>query len=276
MKFAQSIEVGGVKIGGGEAPVVIAGLCVIESEALLMQTAIALKEACERAGLRLILKASFDKANRSALDSFRGPGIREGLEILERAKRELDVPVTTDVHAPDQVERVAEVADLLQVPAFLCRQTDLLVACARSGRPVNVKKGQFMAPWDMGHVVEKLHLSGGKEVMLTERGTSFGYNRLVVDMAGLEDMRALGAPVCFDATHSTQLPGAAKTGTGGNREAAPRLARAAIAAGVDALFFETHPNPAEALSDGATALPLQSISALLEQVSSIDAALRER
>lgn len=276
MKFEHFMQVGELQIGGGAPPVIVAGLCVIESEALLRETAGALVEACGTAGLSLILKASFDKANRSAMHSFRGPGLEEGLAILGRVGAEFSVPVTTDVHAVEQVGAVAEVVDLLQVPAFLCRQTDLLVACAASGRPVNVKKGQFMAPWDMRHVVEKLNEGGCDQVLLTERGSSFGYNRLVVDMAGLENMRSLGVPVCFDATHAVQLPGAAAQGTGGDREAAPRLARAAVAAGVDAVFFETHPTPSKALSDSATALPLHQVPELLQQLAAIDVALRER
>ena len=276
MKFEHFMQLGDLRVGGGGPPVIIAGLCVIESEELLRETARVLVEACQEAGLPLVLKASFDKANRSALGSFRGPGLEEGLAILGRIRAEFSVPVTTDVHAPEQAEAVAEAVDLLQVPAFLCRQTDLLVACAATGRPVNVKKGQFMAPWDMRHVVEKLQSSGCHQVLLTERGSSFGYNRLVVDMAGLEAMRALGVPVCFDATHSVQLPGAAAQGTGGDREAAPRLARAAVAAGVDAVFFETHPTPEKALSDSATALPLQEVPRLLKQLAAIDGVLRER
>lgn len=276
MKFEHFMQLGDLRVGAGGPPVVIAGLCVIESEELLRETARVLVEACQEAVLPLVLKASFDKANRSALGSFRGPGLEEGLAILGRIRAEFSVPVTTDVHAPEQAEAVAEAVDLLQVPAFLCRQTDLLVACAATGRPVNVKKGQFMAPWDMRHVVEKLQSSGCHQVLLTERGSSFGYNRLVVDMAGLEAMRALGVPVCFDATHSVQLPGAAAQGTGGDREAAPRLARAAVAAGVDAVFFETHPTPEKALSDSATALPLQEVPRLLKQLAAIDGVLRER
>ena len=276
MKFEHFVQVGDHQIGGGGPPVVLAGLCVIESEDLLRQTAGALVKACEEAGLALILKASFDKANRSAIGSFRGPGMKEGLAILGRVGSEFSIPVTTDVHTAEQADAVAEVVDLLQVPAFLCRQTDLLVACAATGRPVNVKKGQFMAPWDMRHVVDKLQSAGCEQVMLTERGSSFGYNRLVVDMAGLESMRSLGVPVCFDATHAVQLPGAAAQGTGGDRDAAPRLARAAVAAGVDAVFFETHPTPSEALSDSATALPLSEVPVLLKQLAAIDGALGGR
>jgi len=267
----QDIEI------GGEGPlVVIAGMCVIEEERLLLETGEALVQACDNAGLPLILKASFDKANRTSLSAFRGPGLEEGLSILQRVKEALGVPITTDVHLPEQASTVAEVADLLQVPAFLCRQTDLLVACAKTGQPVNVKKGQFMAPWDMAHVVEKLRSSGCSQVLLTERGVSFGYNRLVCDIPGLSQMRDLGVPVCFDATHSVQKPGAGKGASGGDAAAAPALARAAVAAGVDAVFLECHPQPALARSDAATALALTQVGPLLEQLSAIDGLLRER
>jgi len=276
MSNVQSVQIQDFSIGGGGPLVIVAGMCVIESEALLMETGAALLAACERAGLPLILKASFDKANRSTLTAFRGPGLVEGLDILKRVKAALSVPVTTDVHQPEQAKAVAEVVDLLQIPAFLCRQTDLLVACAETGLPVNVKKGQFMAPWDMGHVVDKLRSSGCQQVLLTDRGTSFGYNRLVSDIPGLAQMRTLGAPVCFDATHSVQLPGAAKAGTGGNSAAAPALARAAVAAGVDAVFLECHPQPSLARSDSATALSLQQLPALLAQLAAIDALVRGR
>lgn len=276
MSNVQSVQIQDFSIGGGGPLVIVAGMCVIESEALLMETGAALLAACESAGLPLILKASFDKANRSTLTAFRGPGLVEGLDILKRVKTALNLPVTTDVHHPEQANAVAEVVDLLQIPAFLCRQTDLLVACAETGLPVNVKKGQFMAPWDMGHVVDKLKSSGCQEVLLTDRGTSFGYNRLVSDIPGLAQMRTLGAPVCFDATHSVQLPGAAKAGTGGNSAAAPALARAAVAAGVDAVFLECHPQPPLARSDSATALSLQQLPALLAQLAAIDALVRER
>lgn len=276
MPGIQRVKIQDFEIGGDGPLVVIAGLCVIESEDLLMETGAALLSACQQAGLSLVLKASFDKANRSCLESFRGPGLTAGLRILKKVKTELGVPVTTDVHRADQAQAVAEVVDLLQVPAFLCRQTDLLVACAETGLPVNVKKGQFMAPWDMGNVVNKLHASGCKEVLLTDRGTSFGYNRLVSDLPGLAQMRDLGVPVCFDATHSVQLPGASKTGTGGIAGAAPALARAAVAVGVDAVFLECHPQPALARSDSATAMALSQVPQLLTQLAAIDALVRER
>ncbi len=247
----------------------IAGPCVIESETLCLQVAREVQVLCERVGIPYIFKASFDKANRTSLRSFRGPGIEEGLRVLATVKQEVGVPVTTDIHEPWQAERAAEVVDLLQIPAFLCRQTDLLVAAARTGKPVNVKKGQFMAPWDMRHVVEKLHDSGATGVMLTERGVSFGYNTLIVDFTSLPQMRALGVPVVFDATHSVQLPGGAGSRSGGRREFIPHLVRAAVAVGVDALFMEVHPEPDKGLSDPATMFPLSELEGLLKQAIAI-------
>lgn len=251
----------------------IAGPCVIESESLCLQVASEVKSLCERLGIAYIFKASFDKANRTSLHSFRGPGIEEGLQVLAEVKRQVGVPVTTDIHEPWQAERAAEVVDLLQIPAFLCRQTDLLVAAARMGKPVNVKKGQFMAPWDMRHVVEKLRESGAAGVMLTERGVSFGYNTLVVDFTSLPQMRALGVPVVFDATHSVQLPGGAGSRSGGRREFIPHLVRAAVAVGVDALFMEVHPDPDKGLSDPATMFPLGELEGLLRQAVAIQKAI---
>jgi len=232
-----------------------------------MSIAAQLQAICAAAGVPLIFKASFDKANRSSASGFRGPGL-PGLGALAAVKERLGLPITTDVHLPEQAQPVAQVADLLQVPAFLCRQTDLLEACAASGKPVNVKKGQFMAPWDMRGTLSKMQ--GASGVMLTERGSSFGYNNLVADMRSLPAMRALGVPVCFDATHAVQLPGAAGDSSGGQREYAPVLARAAVAAGVDALFLEVHPSPEQGLSDAATMLPLSELPALLATLVEID------
>jgi 2-dehydro-3-deoxyphosphooctonate aldolase (KDO 8-P synthase) len=220
-----------------------------------------------------VYKSSYDKANRSALDSYRGPGLREGLRILRRVRETLGCPILSDVHLPAEVPDAAEVLDLLQIPAFLCRQTDLVVACARSGRPVNVKKGQFVAPWDMRNVVTKLRASGCDRVLLTERGASFGYNNLVVDFRSLHIMRGLGTPVVFDATHAVQLPGAEGTRSGGERQYVPALARAAVAFGVDALFMEVHPDPDRAPSDGPTMLPLDWLPHVLDEVQAISAAL---
>lgn len=258
------MRIGDIPVGDGL--VLIAGPCVIESRDACLRVAEGLAEVCGDLGLPLVFKASFDKANRSSRESFRGPGLDEGLRILE----EVPLPVTTDVHHPEQAASVAEVADLLQVPAFLCRQTDLLLACAATGKPVNVKKGQFMAPWDMQGVVEKI----SAPVMLTERGSSFGYNRLVVDMTSLLRMKELGVPVCMDATHAVQEPGALGVASGGEREYAPALARAAVAVGVDALFLEVHENPSAARSDAATQLPLDGIRDVLASVLAVDRAVR--
>ena len=258
------MRIGSIELG--RRLVLVAGPCVIESRDSCLRLAEGLGELCRGLDLPLVFKASFDKANRSSVEGFRGPGLDEGLRILE----EVPLPVTTDVHLPDQAAAVAEVADLLQVPAFLCRQTDLLQACGATGRPVNVKKGQFMAPWDMQGVIDKV----GGPVMLTERGASFGYNRLVADMTSLVRMKALGVPVCMDATHAVQQPGALGSASGGEREMAPALARAAVAVGVDALFLEVHEDPARARSDAATQLPLAGLREVLEPVLAVDAAVR--
>ena len=255
----------------------IAGPCVIESEQLQMDTAGTLKEICAALGVPFIFKSSFDKANRSAGNSFRGPGMERGLEILAKVKRELGVPVLTDVHDEAQIADVARVVDVLQTPAFLCRQTDFIHAVARSGLPVNIKKGQFLAPHDMKNVIAKARaaaLDAGLDpdrFMACERGASFGYNNLVSDMRSLAIMRDTGAPVVFDATHSVQLPGGQGTSSGGQREMVPVLARAAVAVGVAGLFMETHPNPAEAQSDGPNAVPLRHMRALLETLVALDA-----
>jgi len=261
-------KAGSVTIGDGH-PVLIAGPCVAESLELCKEVAAELQRICSVLSVQYIFKASFDKANRSGAGSERGLGIDEGLSILQKVGDEFDLPVTTDVHLPDQARTVAEVADMLQVPAFLCRQTDLLDACAKAGKCVNVKKGQFLAPQDTGNIVEKLKVAGAKGIVLTERGTSFGYNNLVVDMAGLPVMRSFGVPVCFDATHSAQRPGAGGNKSGGNRDAIPSLAAAAAAVGIDALFMEVHPDPESALSDAATQWPLQEFEALLRHTMKI-------
>jgi len=248
---------------------VIAGPCVIESLEVCLEIGAAAHAACVKLGLPYVFKASFDKANRSSVKSFRGMGLDEGCALLEKVGRKLGVPVTTDVHEAAQAPAVAQAVDLLQIPAFLCRQTDLLVACGQTGKPVNVKKGQFMAPWEMSNAVEKVRATGNPNVLLTERGTFFGYNRLVNDMTGLPQMQRLGAPVIFDATHSTQLPGGLGTATGGQREFVPLLARCATAAGVDGLFIEVHPNPAKSPSDAATILDLKDLAPVLEQCVAI-------
>lgn len=269
----RTFSLGDVTVGAGDL-VVIAGPCLAESRELCLRVAETLAEASRDLGLPYVFKASFDKANRTSLKSERGAGMEAGLSHLSAVRETIGVPVTTDVHLPDQARPVAEVVDLLQIPAFLCRQTDLLGAAAETGRPVNVKKGQFLAPWDAQHIVDKLVAFGAAGILLTERGTTFGYNALVVDMPGLEIMRAFGYPVCFDATHSAQRPGAAGASSGGNRDAIPALARAAVAVGVDALFLEVHPDPERALSDPATQWPLDQARALLESVAKIHRARR--
>jgi len=264
----------GVRIGGGARPVYIAGPCVIESKDFVVDVAGTIREIAERHGVPLVFKASFDKANRSAESSFRGPGEEEGLDALAEVKRTIGLPVITDVHQPGQAFVAAEVVDVLQVPAFLCRQTDLLHACGETGLPVNVKKGQFLAPEDMANAVEKIAATGNERVVLTERGSTFGYHNLVVDMRGLPIMRGF-APVVFDATHSLQLPGGLGHVTGGAREFHPYLARAAAGAGVDGFFIEVHPNPAEALSDATTQLSYDEFDRLIGQLEAVSASVRE-
>jgi len=267
------VRVGSVRIGAGNPLVLIAGPCVIQDESHLLAVGERLQETCGGAGIPLILKASFDKANRSSHRSYRGPGLTEGLRILGRVKAKLGLPILSDIHETAQVAAAAEVLDVLQVPAFLCRQTDLLLAAGRTGKPVNVKKGQFLAPEDMGNVVEKIRSTGNHQILLTERGTSFGYHNLVVDMRGLSSMRGLGVPVIFDATHSVQLPGGAGTASSGQREFVPPLTRAAVAAGCDGLFLEVHPDPDDAPSDGPNMLPLAALPSLLSEVTGIQRGL---
>jgi 2-dehydro-3-deoxyphosphooctonate aldolase (KDO 8-P synthase) len=264
----------GITVGSGGPPFLIAGPCVIESPELALEVAEAVRDIAARAGVRAIFKASFDKANRSSVASFRGPGLEAGLEALAAVKEATGLPLLTDVHHPEQAARVAEVVDVLQVPAFLCRQTDLLVACGASGASVNVKKGQFMAPEDMANAVAKVRSTDNDRVTVTERGVSFGYHNLVVDMRGLAIMRRF-APVVFDATHSLQLPGGLGHATGGAREFHPHLGRAASAVGIDGLFVEVHPRPAEALSDAATQLDPSELERLVVQVVAVDRAVRE-
>ncbi len=248
----------------------IAGPCVIESEALALETAAALKEMTSRLGIPFIYKSSFDKANRTSSKSFRGPGIEEGLRILQRVKDELGVAVLTDVHEDTPLDEVASVVDVLQTPAFLCRQTNFIQNVARQGKPVNIKKGQFLAPWDMANVVAKAREVGNDQIMVCDRGTSFGYNTLITDIRGLAIMRETGCPVVFDATHSVQQPGGQGQSSGGQREFVPVLARAAVAAGISGLFMETHPDPDKALSDGPNAWPLGQMEALLQTLKQLD------
>jgi 2-dehydro-3-deoxyphosphooctonate aldolase (KDO 8-P synthase) len=266
----KRLSIGEFQIGGDLPIAVIAGPCVIESKESALQHATALKEKADRVGVPYIFKSSYDKANRSSVRSFRGPGLKKGLEILAEVKKQVGVPVLTDVHEIDQVGPVKEVADILQIPAFLCRQTDFVIAVGNSGKIVNVKKGQFLAPWDMRNVVEKIRSTGNEQILLTERGVSFGYNNLVSDMRSLVVMRELGYPVVFDATHSLQLPGGLGNASGGERRYIPALARAGVAAGIDALFMEVHQDPDHALSDGANSLDLKDFEKLLQTVKVID------
>lgn len=258
--------IGPYRCGRGQPLLVIAGPCVIESEPLALDIARRLKEIADQLRVNLVFKASFDKANRTSLESFRGPGLAAGLEVLRRVAQDTGLPVTTDIHLPEQAAPAAQVCNLLQIPAFLCRQTDLLVAAARTGKPVHAKKGQFLAPADMKHVVGKLAAAGCRNVLLGERGTFFGYGRLVNDMQSIPLMQSLGVPVIFDATHSVQEPGGRGGTSGGNRAMVEPLARAAVALGVDGLFFETHPNPDAALSDGPNMLPLDRLAEVLKRL----------
>ena len=260
----------GFEVGLDRPLFLIAGPCVIESKQLALDTSAELKDITDKLGINFIYKSSFDKANRSSGSSFRGPGIDEGLRFLQKVREEVGVPVITDVHEDTPVDEVADVVDVLQTPAFLCRQTNFILKVASAGKPVNIKKGQFLAPWDMVNVVDKARSTGNQQIMVCERGVSFGYNNLVSDMRALAVMRETGCPVVFDATHSVQLPGGQGTSSGGQREHVPVLARAAVAAGISGLFMETHPNPAEALSDGPNAWPLARIESLLKTLVSID------
>jgi 2-dehydro-3-deoxyphosphooctonate aldolase (KDO 8-P synthase) len=268
------MRLAGIEVGPQTPLFLIAGPCVIESEELVLTTAERLKAIAAKLGMPLIFKASFDKANRSSVSGFRGLGVERGLRILERVRLELDVPVLTDVHEDTPLDEVAAVVDVLQTPALLCRQTDFIVAVASQGKPVNLKKGQFLAPWEMTNVVDKARSTGNESLLVCERGVSFGYNNLVVDMRSLAILRATQCPVVFDATHAVQQPGARGTSSGGEREHVPVLARAAVAAGVAGLFMETHPDPDTALCDGPNAWPLASVAVLLEQLQGIDAVVK--
>lgn len=268
MEDVKRVEIGGTGLtAGGKQPLFIVGPCVIESEKHALMIAARLADFSAKNALQLVFKASFDKANRTSLDSFRGPGIEEGLRILSLVKKETGLPVLTDIHEPSQAEKAAKVVDVLQIPAFLCRQTDLLAAAARTGKTVNVKKGQFLSPWDMEHVVEKLTKSGAEGILLTERGSTFGYNNLVVDMRSIAVMSSFGFPVIFDATHSVQLPGGGAGTSSGQREFIEPLAKAAAAAGAAGFFFEVHDAPERALSDGPNSLRLEEFPALAEKVA---------
>lgn len=263
------VQVENLRIGKGMPLVLIAGPCVIEDFELTFHIAATLKQLTERLEIPFIFKASYDKANRTAINAYRGPGLMEGLEVLARIKAELGIPVLSDVHEIGQVEKAAEVLDVIQIPAFLCRQTDFILEVARSAKPVNIKKGQFLAPWDITHVVEKITSIGNDRILLTERGAMFGYNNLVVDFRAIPIMQTTGFPVIFDATHSVQLPGGAGNSSGGQRHYAPILARAAVAAGADGVFLEVHPDPDKARCDGPNSLPLDHLSDIFAQLKAI-------
>lgn len=277
MQTTKKIQISGqFDIGGNGRFVLIAGPCAIESENMSLMVAEKLKRICEDLNIHLIFKSSFDKANRTSIHSPRGVGIKKGLEILQKVKKEFDLPVVTDVHESWQCAPVGEIVDIIQIPAFLSRQTDLLVAAAQTGKVVNIKKGQFMAPWDMKNVIQKMEETGNKQILLCERGSSFGYNNLIVDMTGLVEMRSYGYPVVFDATHSVQKPGGQGVSTGGNREMVPPLMRAALAVGVDAIFAEVHPDPDHAFSDGPNQLRLDSIQEILLKAIEIDTIIKKQ
>ncbi|MEE9142976.1 MAG: 3-deoxy-8-phosphooctulonate synthase [Gammaproteobacteria bacterium] len=266
----------GFEVGLDRPMFLIAGTCVVESRQLALDTAGELKEITSDLGVPFIYKSSYDKANRSSIDSYRGPGIEEGLKILDEVRKQIGVPVLTDIHEDSPLSEVAAVVDVLQTPAFLCRQTNFIVGAASQGRPVNIKKGQFLSPWEMGNVVDKARSTGNEQIMVCERGFSFGYNNLVSDMRSVAIMRGTGAPVVFDATHSVQLPGGKGTTSGGQREHIPVLARAAVAAGVSGVFMETHPNPEAALSDGPNAWPLARMRSLLETLCDLDSSVKSK
>ncbi|MDD5019204.1 MAG: 3-deoxy-8-phosphooctulonate synthase [Candidatus Omnitrophica bacterium] len=266
----HKVGIGSVEIGGGLPVVLIAGPCVIESEKSVLNAAERLKFLCRDAGISLVFKSSYDKANRTSLSSFRGPGIRQGLKILKKVKTTFGIPVLSDVHSVEEARAAGEVLDCLQIPAFLCRQTDLLIAAARTNKAINIKKGQFLAPWNMDEAIKKIASSGNRKILLTERGVSFGYNNLVVDFRSLAIMRHLGYPVIFDATHSVQIPGGRGTSSGGERKYVGALSRAAVAFGCDGLFLEVHPHPGKALCDGPNMLSLAELPRLLDAVRGID------
>ena len=274
--MAHLVDIGDFTVGQGQRPFLIAGPCVIESEQLAMETAGRIAEIARSLEMPYVFKSSFDKANRTSINSFRGPGLAQGLEVLAKVRRQVGVPVLTDVHTEEQAVEAGRVVDVLQIPAFLCRQTDLLIAAAKTGKVVNVKKGQFLSPQEMSNAVTKVEESGNRRIVLTERGSSFGYNNLVVDMRSFPILRSFGYPVVFDATHSVQLPGGGGTKSAGQREFVEPLASAAAGAGVDGFFMEVHPNPDEALSDGPNMVPLHQLKSLLERVIRICDAAKPR
>jgi 2-dehydro-3-deoxyphosphooctonate aldolase (KDO 8-P synthase) len=271
----REVHVNSVTIGGDRPLVLVAGPCVIEGEEVTLRIAKGIKEIASRVGMDLIFKSSYDKANRSSIHSYRGPGLDDGLRILRRVKEELRLPLLSDVHRFEEIERASALLDVIQVPAFLCRQTDFVVEVARTGKAINIKKGPFLAPWDMRNIIEKVTSTGNQNLLLTERGTTFGYNNLVSDMRSLAIMRSFGYPVVYDATHSVQLPGAGGDRSGGQRELVPQLARAATATGIDALFMEVHEDPSRALCDAANSVSLDEIGYFLAQVKEIDRVVKD-
>ena len=274
--MAREIHIENITVGGENSLCIIAGPCVIESEEIVFSTAQRLKEICERVELPFIFKSSYDKANRTSLSSFRGLGLEKGLEILSAVKKKLNVPIISDIHSIDQIPPASEVLDVLQIPAFLCRQTDLIVAASKTGKPVNIKKGQFIAPWDLKNIIDKFVSTGNNNIIITERGTSFGYNNLVVDFRGIPIMRSFGYPVVFDVTHSLQLPGGLGSCSGGQREFAEPLARAAVAVGIDGLFLEVHPEPEKALCDGPNMIKLAEMERLLTTLKAINTVSKQQ
>ncbi|MEW6416851.1 MAG: 3-deoxy-8-phosphooctulonate synthase [Nitrospirota bacterium] len=272
--MTKEINIANTRLGGNNPLFIIAGPCVIESEEVIFYTAERLKKICERIGLPLLFKSSYDKANRTSISSFRGPGLEKGLKVLSDVRSKFNIPVISDVHSVEEVKPAADILDVLQVPAFLSRQTDLILSASKTGKPVNVKKGQFLAPWDIKNIIEKFTSTGNQNIFITERGTSFGYNNLVVDFRGLSIMRSFGYPVIFDVTHSLQLPGGRGNCSGGQKEFAEPLARAAVAVGVDGLFMEVHPEPDKALCDGPNMIKLDEVEKLLASVKAIDQSVK--
>jgi 2-dehydro-3-deoxyphosphooctonate aldolase (KDO 8-P synthase) len=269
--MTKIVSVGKIKIGEKQPLVLIAGPCVIESESLCLETGKAIKEIAAKLRIPYIFKSSFDKANRMSLESYRGPGLKKGLEVLSKVKKALNLPILTDIHCSKDISDVAKVADIIQIPAFLCRQTDIVIAAARTGKVVNIKKGQFLAPWDIQPIIKKIESTGNKKILITERGVSFGYNNLVSDFRALKIMRDLGYPVIYDATHSIQIPGGKGTSSGGERQFVAGLSRAAVAFGCDGLFLEVHPDPDQAPCDGPNMINLMELEQLLKQVKAIEA-----
>ena len=272
--MTKEFRIGNIKIGGKNPFVLIAGPCVIESEASTLRHAKRLKEIVAELDIPFIFKSSYDKANRTSVDSYRGPGLKKGLKILRKVKQKFDIPVTSDVHCKSEVETAAEILDLLQIPAFLCRQTDLLISSARTKKPINVKKGQFLSPWDIGNIIKKIKSAGNNKIMITERGVSFGYNNLVNDFRSVLIMKKSGYPICYDASHSVQKPGGLGVKSGGESEFIPSLSKAAIVCGIDALFIEVHENPKKAFSDGPNMLKLDALSKLLKQLKAIEGVIK--